>query len=290
MTNWKDRLLPRDPRYLQITVLVTLLLYLKVKLAFTMSWEMCALTIGTALTCQFACGKFVGLKKFDPRSPFISGLSLCLLLRTNFWWLVVVAAVITIVGKFAIRYRDRHVFNPTNLALVFLLLVSDRVWLSPGQWGSGALLALFLACAGMVVLMRAERSDVTIAYLSFVALLLLARAVYLGDPLSIPMRQMQSGALLLFAFFMISDPKTIPDTRKGRILFAFLVAAVGVSLQFNWVQPIRNGIFYALALSSPLVPLINHLLPGKAYVWQRPIKEKHDALPADPGLLTTAGQ
>ena len=55
-------------------------------------------------------------------------------------------------------------------------------------------------------------------------LLQVSRAVRLGDPLSIPLHQLQNGAFLLFTFFMISGPKTTPDSRLGRLVFASLVA------------------------------------------------------------------
>ena len=71
---------------------------------------------------------------------------------------------------------------------------------------------------------RAARSDVTLAFLVFYLALVVGRSLWLGEPLAIPLHRLQSGALLLFAFFMISDPKTTPDSRAGRILFAALVA------------------------------------------------------------------
>ena len=79
----------------------------------------------------------------------------------------------------------------------------------------------------------------TYAFLGFYALLVVGRAVWLGDPLTIPLHHLQSGALLLFAFFMISDPKTTPDSRAGRVLFATLVALGAVLVQFGLYRPTR---------------------------------------------------
>jgi hypothetical protein len=72
--------------------------------------------------------------------------------------------------------------------------------------------------------------------------------------------------LLLFAFFMISDPKTTPSSRAGRILFAFLVAFGAWWIQFRWFR--TNGLLWSLSAFSLLVPLIDRLLPGGAYVWK----------------------
>jgi Na+-transporting NADH:ubiquinone oxidoreductase subunit NqrB len=88
------------------------------------------------------------LPRFDPKSALISGLSLCLLLRTNDPWLAMLAAVVAVASKFLLRVRGKHVFNPTNFALVAMMLVTGQVWASPGQWGSAAVFAFLLVSAG----------------------------------------------------------------------------------------------------------------------------------------------
>jgi Na+-translocating ferredoxin:NAD+ oxidoreductase RnfD subunit len=91
--------------------------------------------------------------------------------------------------------------------------------------------------------------------------------MWLGDPLHIPLHQLESGALLLFAFFMISDPKTTPDSRAGRVVFAFLVAFGAAYVQFRLFR--TNGLLWSLALFSLAVPLLDRLLPGERYSWNR---------------------
>jgi Na+-translocating ferredoxin:NAD+ oxidoreductase RnfD subunit len=83
--------------------------------------------------------------------------------------------------------------------------------------------------------------------------------------MSIPLHQLESGALLIFAFFMISDPKTTPDSRAGRVLFAILVAAGAAFVQFRLYRP--NGLLWSLAALSPAVALIDRLFPGCRYQW-----------------------
>ena len=60
----------------------------------------------------------------------------------------------------------------------------------------------------------------TYAFIAFYCALMFGRSIYLGEPMAIPLHRLESGALLLFTFFMISDPKTTPDSRAGRVLFA----------------------------------------------------------------------
>jgi Na+-transporting NADH:ubiquinone oxidoreductase subunit NqrB len=256
-----------DPRLYQIVSLSTLLLYGLLWLHFEVSVTQIVVTIGTALLTQYAGTRLYKLPSFDPRSPLISALSLCLLIRTNDLSTAALAAFIAIGSKFVIRWNDKHLFNPTNLALV-IVLVSGLGWISPGQWGQVAWFGFLVVCLGGLVINRAARADVALAFLAIYVGLLTVRALRLGDPLTIPLHQIESGALLIFAFFMISDPKTTPNSRTGRIVFALIVALAALSVQFGLFRP--NGPLWGLIACAPFVPLIDHLLPGQRYDWSKP--------------------
>lgn len=256
---------PSDPRHWQIFVLASLLTYGLVALDFDIDAARAVVIVGTALLAQWLATRFWHLPFFDPKSALISSLSLCLLLRTRSLTLAALIAAIAIFSKFLLRWRGKHIFNPTNFGLAIAILFFDGAWVSSGQWGSFAIFAFFMICLGSLVIHRAERSDVTLAFLFSWAGLLFWRAASLGDPWAIPLHQLQSGALLLFAFFMISDPKTTPDSRPGRLLFAFLVAAGAYYVQFKLFTP--NGLLLSLVAMSPLVPVIDALLPGGRYLW-----------------------
>ncbi|ANM31454.1 hypothetical protein ABI59_20580 [Acidobacteria bacterium Mor1] len=264
-----------DPRHYQIAVLGSLLAYGCLALDFAVGWHQIVTLVLVALGTQMLASRWVDIP-FDWRSPLISSLSLCLLLRTETASATVLAAVITIASKFLIRLRGKHVFNPTNFGLIAILLL-DAGWVSPGQWGSAALAAFAFAGLGGLVVFRARRADVTWAFLLFYPALLLARAIWLGDPMAIPLHQLQSGALLLFAFFMISDPKTTPDRRSGRILFALLVALTAGFIRFVLFQP--NELLWALVCCSMLTPLIDRMLPAERYRWQTAIPPLSDSDP-----------
>jgi len=260
----------RDPRWYQIAALAGLLLYGAAWLRFDVTWTVSATILTVVLLSQYFCTRLCNLPEFDPRSALISGLSLCLLLRSESLWLAAMAAVAAIASKFALRWNGKHLFNPTNFAIVGLLLVADgRVWVSPGQWGSGAFFGFLMACVGGLVVTRAARADVTLAFLAAYVALLFGRSLWLGEPMSIPLHRLQNGALLLFAFFMISDPKTTPDSRAGRILFAALVALGAAFVQFKLFR--TNGLLWSLAACSFLVPALDWLLPGRRYTWRREV-------------------
>ncbi len=258
----------RDPRYYQIAVLTSLVCFGVVALDFGIQWQNALTIVSTALAVQFIGTLHAGLPRFDPLSPLITSLSLTLLLRTDEVALAAAAAAIAIGSKFLLRFRGKHVFNPANVALVTLMLASDQAWVSSGQWGSAAIGAFTLACLGFLVLTRARRAETTIAFLLIYASMLFGRAVWLGDPLAIPMHQLQNGALLIFAFFMISDPKTTPNSATGRVLFATIVATIAFVIQFIYYEP--NGPILALIISAPAVPLIDTIMQGRIYQWAHP--------------------
>jgi enediyne biosynthesis protein E5 len=260
-----------DPRLYQIGTLASLLVYGMGWLDFDITFDRVVLLLATVLATQWICDRLAGGPApfgSSARSALISGLSLCLLLRTNRAELAVLAAIVTIGSKFLIRVNGKHVFNPTNGGIVAMLLLTNQVWVSPGQWGAAAFFGFLMACAGSLVVNRAARSDVTYAFIVCYCALLFGRSFYLGEPMAIPLHRLESGALLLFTFFMISDPKTTPDSRTGRVLFAALVAFGAWYVQFRLFR--TNGLLWSLAACSTVVPLIDRIVPGSRYAWASP--------------------
>jgi len=253
-----------DPRLYQIGALTLLLLYGIFALNFDITLLRAALLVATAIGTQALFARMNGVA-FDPRSAAISGLSLSLLLRSESMILLLAGAVIAIASKFVVRIHGKHVFNPTNIAIVVLMLASKHVWVSPGQWGNVAFFGFLIACIGGLVVNRAARSDVTYAFIVAWSALVIGRSLWVGEPLAIPIHRLENGALLLFTFFMISDPKTTPDSRAGRILFAALVAFGGWYVNYRLFR--TNGILWSLAAAALVVPLIDVLLPAARYQW-----------------------
>ena len=253
-----------DARHYQIAALTTLLAINFAVIDFGARPANSAGALAAALVTQIVCTRAFALPHLDLRSPLITGLSLCLLLRAEDPALHAVAGVIAIASKFLLRLDGKHVFNPAGFAIVVLLLTAD-VWISPGQWGASIWFAALTSFFAILVLNAARRSDIAIFFFASHAALLIARAAWLGDPLAIPLHQLQSGSLLIFTFFMISDPRTSPDSRLGRFFFAFAVAALGHYLAFH--MQMRPALYFALIALSPLTFVIDKLLPGEKFAW-----------------------
>jgi len=253
-----------DPRWYQIAMLSALLGYGMYGLGFDLGWIHVAGVIGAALGTQLLCTRLWRLPRFDPLSALISGIGLCTLLRTNGIPPAMLAAALAIASKFILRWRGKHLYNPTNLVLV-VMLVAGAGWISPGQYGHVAFVALLIVCLGLTVVCKAARSDVTLAFLGVYAAILIGRSLWLGEPMSIPLHRLQSGLVLQFAFNMISDPRTTPDSRAGRVLFGALVALGAGIVQFVLFR--TNGPVWSLAAFTLIVPLIDRWLPGPRHQW-----------------------
>jgi Na+-transporting NADH:ubiquinone oxidoreductase subunit NqrB len=254
-----------DARHFQIVALASLLLLNFFWIDFGAKPLYSALAILSALATQIVCSRWSGLPHVDLRSPLITGLSLSLLLRADAPWLPALAGVIAIASKFVFRLDGKHIWNPAGFAIVVLLFTGHGVWISPGQWGTSIWLASLLVFFAILVLQAAQRSDIALFFLGSHAALLGARAVWLGDPMVIPLHQLQSGSLLIFAFFMISDPRTSPDSRLGRLVFAFAVAALGYYLAF--FMQMRPALYVALIALSPLTLLLDRIVPATKFQW-----------------------
>ncbi|MCG8588592.1 MAG: RnfABCDGE type electron transport complex subunit D [Proteobacteria bacterium] len=252
-----------DPRHGQIAALLGLTLVGQATGRLDTSLWGHGVALAAALATQRLLDRWQG-RRHDPRSPFISGLSIGLLLRADAVWVLALAAVLAIASKGLVRWRGKHVFNPTNVAIV-ALSAAHLGWVSPGQWGTDVLLAGALMGTGALVLVRAARFDITAAFLATLAGLLFTRALWLGDPLALPLHQLQSGSLLVFAFFMLSDPKTTPDARGARLLFAASVATAAFAIQVFTYRP--DAVLLALCACAPLVPLLDALWPAERFRW-----------------------
>ena len=273
--------LPKDPRYFQIAFLASFLAAGLVVLDFDLPlWQPPAI-LATACLTQLAMTRLFEVKDAGYLSPIITSLGLSLLLRTDRPWVPPFAAFVAIAGKFCIRVRGKHLFNPTTLGLAASMLVTSHAWCSPAQWGERTILLAWFAVFGCAVVYRAFRTDVSLAFLAAWLLLKAGRVLYLGQRIEVLWHQFSVGSLILFAFFMISDPKTIPDHRWGRVLHAAAVAALALFLQHHlWRQ---NALIWSLFFLSPLVPLIDRLLVAPRHAWTAPKGQ-----PCPPVVLETA--
>lgn len=259
------RAIAADARHGQILALSGLILLGHLHFGFEMPLWRPATAVVTVLVTQFAIARLMGFI-FDWRSPLITAGSLTLLLRTGGPELVALAAFLAIASKAVLRVDGRHFVNPATFAIAVVVLSFPGAWVSPGQWGTEGWAVVFGIGAGLAVTQSAKRLEVPFLYLASWALLLTGRALWLGDPLAIPIHQMGNGALVVFAFFMISDPMTAPWHPVARAAWVVLAAVAGFALQVSWV--VAAGPIFGLVAVCWMVPILNRLFPAPRARWR----------------------
>jgi len=250
-----------ENRYLPPIFITLILLAGNLSFGLLESFSRTALAIATSMLFEACLGLWTYKKVPNMASAYISGISVGILMRSPEFWPYALCSAIAITSKYAIRWRGRHLWNPSNLAIsVMLLLVPEFVATLSIQWGNTIWPMLIVWVLGSLIVYRAKRLHITATYVaSFIALSLL-RSAFTGDsflaeaaPITGPMYQ-------LFIFFMITDPKTTVKPRWAQCLVAFLVAVVEMVLRLaeNIHAP-----YYALAIVGPIANVIEIALTTK---------------------------
>lgn len=261
----------RDARHAQIVLLAALLVHGLLNLHWSLQLPRYAVLIGSCLAMQAMAVRVLDLPLSGLKSAVITGLGLSLLLHVGTLGTAALAAVIAIGGKCVLRDRGKHVFNPGNLGIVLTIILSRDAWVSPGQWGSGALLLVLFGSLATMMLLRVGRADVAFTFLGSFGLLQFARTVmYLGWGTDVFVHQMMNGSLLLFSFFMITDPMTTPNAPRARIVWGMLVAAVAFLLADR--VRIQAAPIWALFLVSMFTPVFDRLWRAARFQWSPPVR------------------
>lgn len=270
---WLERIKNADPRISQLIIMANLLMTGVWLRDFSLKPAQIALTFTFGLLTQATFSYYFNLQRCRFLSAIITCFGLCLLLRSSNIWVHPCVAILAISSKFLIRFQGKHIFNPANLGVILGLTLFPQTWVTSGQWGSDLTTAAWLIAAGFFVSHNAKRLDISAYFLCFYAILFLSIRVFgYGYSLAVFFHQFQNGALLLFAFFMISDPMTIPRHHTGRLIHAAIVAIFAYVWQFVFYG--NQGILWGLFFATFLVPLWNHLFFAPPYQWQLLITKK----------------
>lgn len=262
-----------DPRYFQIVFQAIFLSYGILILNWNPDWTHYLTSIGGCLFFQYAADSIKHKRWFSlyefPKlglSVLISAMGLCLLLKTNAWYISLLAAFITVISKYIFRWKSKHIFNPSAIGIIGTILLTDKAWMNAGQWGSDAVIFFGAITLGIIVVTRVQKLDVSLAFLITYAGLLYWRQIHVqGWPMDYFLHSVSTGSLLLFTFFMISDPRTSPNHPVARIIWAVLIAATSFYLAaFKWKY---NTPVWILVAAAPLVPLLDGIFQAQIYHW-----------------------
>ncbi|MFM7726467.1 MAG: RnfABCDGE type electron transport complex subunit D [Flavobacteriales bacterium] len=258
-----------DGRHFQIIAQVSFLLYGILSLGWDADWRNYTAIFSAVVFAQLLAIRFAGYPFHSLKSALITGLGLSLLMKANDPWLYLFAALLAIGMKFLTKVNGKHLWNPANFGIVAIAALSGDAWISPGQWGSSALIMFIVGTAGLAVLSNIKRLETGIAFLVTYALLDYSRTVlYLGWEHDVFLLKMGSGSLWLFSFFMITDPMTTPNHRKTRIVWSIAVAAV--SFYLTNFKFLNGAPFWTLFFFTPISPLLDYLTPRiQSFDWKK---------------------
>lgn len=256
----------KDARHFQILYLTAFLFYGLQYLHWDFtSYKILAVLSGTLIT-QFIWVKIKGGNLNSLKSGLITGLGLCLLLNSSSILTLILAGALAISAKYVFRYRNKHLFNPANFGIIASIVLFQDAWISPGQWGSNATFLFILAVLGGIILHKVGRLETSIVFLGTLFLLEYGRTVlYQGWEMEVLFHKFSSGTLLLFTFFMITDPMTIPNSKKGRIIWS-LVLAIATFICTAWAQ-LYTAPIWVLFFMTPITIWLDHQLPDHKFKW-----------------------
>jgi Na+-transporting NADH:ubiquinone oxidoreductase subunit NqrB len=213
------------------------------------------LAIGTAIVVEMLWSRLLGGKWPHLASAYITGISVGILVRSPEWWPFALCAAIAISSKYALRIKGRHLWNPSNFGISFMLLAAPfAVATLSIQWGNNLWPMVVIWALGTIIVYRVKRLHITLTYVVAFFVLGYLRALITGHtylseiaPITGPMYQ-------LFIFFMITDPKTtVRSSKLAQCIVVFLVAVAEAILRL--MQNVHAP-YYALFIVGPLATLV----------------------------------
>ena len=290
-----QRFISPSNRYLPPIFITCILLVSQVSYGVLESFSRTLLAIATAMVFEYALSYLVYKKAPVLASAYITGISVGILCRTPEFWPFALTSAIAITSKYVIRWRGRHLWNPSNFAIAVMLLIAPEYFSTLGiQWGNAVWPMLLVWALGAIIVYRVKRFHITATYvISFVALSFV-RSLFTGHGFFTEVAPITGPMYQLFIFFMITDPRTTVSTKKGQTIVAVLIAVAEMGfrlLQANG-SPFRDFMpaifsidapYYALTLVGPAAMVIDMLM--------HPKKDEKKATPASaegPKLAATA--
>jgi hypothetical protein len=281
----------RDPRLHVAAVIITIHVLGQVALNFQVSVPQILAAILTCAVIEVALTFRQTRSIVWPASAMLTGSGVALILRvvgtplgdhwsTYAWYLFAAVAGLSLLTKYVIRYHGSHVFNPSNIGLVaaFVVLGTSRVepldfWWAPLNLAMIAAYAVILT-GGLLITRRLHL--LALAGTFWVGLAL-GLGVLAGSGHCMTTRWafapvcgvdfvrviVGSPEVMIFLFFMMTDPKTVPAGRVGRVVFGLLVALASTLLMAPQLDEFgtKVGLLAGLAVICAARPIIDRLVP-----------------------------
>lgn len=250
---WKS-LVSLDNRFVAPVFITCILVVGNLSFGMLESYSKTLLAIAVSIIAELILGRVFMGKWPHLASAYITGISVGILVRSPAYWPFALCSLISITSKYVLRYKGRHLWNPSNFGVSAILFLAGDIAASLSiQWGNFVLPMMVIWALGAAIIWRLKRFHITATYVvAFIAFALL-RSWMIGSPWQSEVSPITGPEYQLFIFFMITDPKTTVGSKKGQCIVAFAVAFVEMLLRLNQVI---YAPFYALFLVGPTALLI----------------------------------
>jgi Na+-transporting NADH:ubiquinone oxidoreductase subunit NqrB len=256
-----------DPRYLIAFLITLVLLAAQLRYHVFGGYERLAVALATCMATEALFSSFDRGRIVNLQSAYISGISLTLLIKPQggALWPFALGGFLAISSKYVLRYRDNHLWNPTNFAIAALLLTApDRVSVLSHQFGNDVATNLVIWTFGLIIAARVGVLHITLTYVASFLLLNSVRALALGQPVLTEIAPITGPMYQLFVFFMITDPRTVVKGKQRQMVIAVLIAVMETLIRFGsdkgWPLPTAFNVapaFFALATVGPVAKFLD---------------------------------
>jgi hypothetical protein len=282
----------RDPRLHVAAVLLTIQVLGQTVLGFRLSVAQILISLATGALIEFVVAFVKDRTIMWPASGLLTGNSTAIILRVpgtlhgQWWsthgiWIFIGVVAISMASKYLIRWRGRHIFNPSNFGLVLAFVAlgprftepQDLWWIPLGPWlivtyavliVGGLLIAWELRLLGLELAFMAGFAAFTALALAAVPDHCMVASWHVAPMCGSELWQILvlSPELLVFGLFMIPDPRTVPDGPVARVAFGIVVAIFSVlllaptTLEFWTKTAILASLVFACALRFALVRVV----------------------------------
>ena len=247
-----------DNRYIAPIFITCILLVGHLTYGILESYWKTLLAIVTSITLEMVLGKIFYGKFPHPASAYISGISVGILVRSPAYWPYALCAAISIMSKYVLRVKGKHIWNPSNFGISVLLLLAPAYLSVLGiQWGNFLLPMLVIWVLGSLIIWRVQRFHITGTYVVSFLVFAFLRSWMSGSPWQSEVAPITGPMYQLFIFFMVTDPKTTVRSKKWQCVVVFLVAVLEMILR---LEQVVYAPFYALFIVGPSAMLIEMYL------------------------------
>jgi Na+-translocating ferredoxin:NAD+ oxidoreductase RnfD subunit len=243
-----------DNRYLPPIFITFILLVGQLVGGILESYEKTLLAIGAAIATEIILGRIFTGKWPHLASAYITGISVGILVRSPAAWLYAWCSVVSIMSKYVLRVKGRHIWNPSNFGISAMLLLASFTGATLSvQWGNSLPPMIVIWALGSLIIYRLKRFHISATYVASFLLFGLLRSWVTGHGFQAEIAPITGPMYQLFVFFMITDPKTTVRSKRGQCAVAVGIAFVEMILRLFEVV---HAPYYALFLVGPMANLV----------------------------------